>query len=326
MEHADQAAPPDFDDILAARRRIAGRVRVTPVAGDPGLDRALGCRLHCKCENLQATGAFKARGALNAVLSLREAGIGDDVATHSSGNHGAALAFAAHRDGRMAHVVMPDNSVEAKIRNVRENHGEIVFCEPTQDAREAGLARLVAQGLVPVHPYEHPDIICGQGTAAVEFLEERPQLEVLMTPVGGGGLVSGTAIAARQLRPGLDVLGAEPAGAADTAESLRRGARVESWRPDTIADGLRALVGELTFSVISTLVDDVLTVSEDGILEGMKLVRSHLGMLIEPSSATVVAAILEHPAVFAGREVGVIFSGGNVELRDFPGLTDIDHA
>ena len=318
MTPATEPKLPEFEDLVAAQRRIGKLVRNTPVVSDPGLDKRLGCQLFCKCENLQATGAFKLRGALNAVLRLRELGIAEDVATHSSGNHGAALALAAHHDGRKAHVVMPDDSVDAKVRNVRRHNGEIIFCAPTHESREAGLARLVEQGLVPIHPYDHPDIICGQGTVALEFLEQQPDLEVLMTPVGGGGLVSGSAIAARHVKPGIRVLAAEPAGAADTAESLRRGCRVENWQPETIADGLRALVGKMTFRIIRKMVDEVLTVSEAGILEGMGLVLRHLEMLIEPSSATVIAAIREYPDVFAGQRVGVIFSGGNVDVASFP--------
>jgi threonine dehydratase len=318
MNHATEPALPAFEDVFAARQRIGRLVRNTPVVSNPDLDKQLGCQLFCKCENLQATGAFKLRGALNAVLRLRELGITEDVATHSSGNHGAALAFAAYHDGRKAHVVMPDNSVEAKVGNVRRNGGEILFCAPTHESREAGLDRLIRQGLLPIHPYDHPDIISGQGTVALEFLEQQPGLQVLMAPVGGGGLISGSAIAARHLDPGIRILAAEPAGAADTAESMRRGSRVTAWQPETIADGLRAIVGEMTFRIIRDKVDAVLTVSEAGIMEGMELVWRHLEMLIEPSSATVITAVREHPEVFAGKAVGVIFSGGNVNTADFP--------
>lgn len=317
---------PVFADVIAARRRIGRLVRNTPVISNAGLDEQLGCHLFCKCENLQATGSFKIRGALNAVLSLRERGVTEDVATHSSGNHGAALALAAHHDGRSAHVVMPDNSVDSKVRNVRRHHGTIVFCAPTHQSRTAGLERLVELGLVPVHPYDHPDIIAGQGTAALELLEQQPDLDVLMTPVGGGGLISGSAVVARRLRPQLAIIGAEPEGAADTAESLRRGSRVQSWTPETIADGLRALVGDLNFRMIRELADGVLTVSEPGIIEGMELAWRHLEMLIEPSSATVIAAIREHPEVFRGRRVGVIISGGNVDLASFPKLSPDEDA
>jgi len=313
MATSKEQRRPGFADLQVARRRIAGQVVVTPVRGSRGLNEILGCDLRCKCENLQQTGSFKFRGASNAVIHLREEGVATDVATHSSGNHGAALARAAQLDGRKAFVVMPENAVRRKVDAVRGYGGEVIFCEPTQQAREAGLAGLVAQGKVPVPPYDHPDIIAGQGTAALEFLDAEPSLDIIMAPVGGGGLVSGTAIAARQLAPRITVIAAEPAGAADTAASFARGRRVTSWQPDTIADGLRALVGKITFPIILDLVDRVLTVSEEGIRRGMELVREHMDMEIEPSSSTVIAAIVEHPAVFAGKTVGVIVSGGNVD-------------
>jgi threonine dehydratase len=313
MEPAASRPTPDHATVAAAHQRIRDHVRRTPVRSAASLDAVLGCRLLCKCENLQEIGAFKIRGAVNAVLRLREAGITADVATHSSGNHGAALAAAARLDGRRAVIVMPQNSVAAKIENVRRFGAEVRLCPPGQQARERGLQELVDAGLVPVHPYDDPDIISGQGTAALELLEEEPNIDVLITPVGGGGLLAGCAIAARHLRPGIRVVGAEPAGAADTAESLRRGERVTEWHPDTLADGLRALVGELTFPIIRDQVNEVLTVSERGIIDGMELVWRHLGMLIEPSSATVIAAIREHPEPFAGCQVGAILTGGNVE-------------
>ena len=316
---------PGFEEVAEAQGRIGKRVRRTPVVTSPALDEELGCRMFCKCENLQAIGAFKIRGAINAVLRLRESGIAADVATHSSGNHGAAVALAASHDGRRAFVVMPDNSVDIKVRNVRRHGGEIIFCAPTQQAREAGLARLVAQGMAPIPPYDHPDIICGQGTAALEFLEQQADLDILLAPVGGGGLVSGCAIVARHLRPGIRVIAAEPAGAADTAESFRTGSRVASWQPDTVADGLRALVGELPFRIIKKLVDEVLTVSEAAILEGMDLAWRHLEMPIEPSSATVIAAIRAYPDIFTGQRVGVILTGGNVDLGTFPQYSGINH-
>lgn len=302
---------------MAAGRRIKDQVRRTPVVTHETLNEALACEAWCKCENLQDTGSFKLRGASNAVLHLREQGVGADVATHSSGNHGAALARAARQDGRQAFVVMPDNAVPAKIAAVRDQGAEVILCEPTQSAREAGLARLVAQGLVPIPPYDHPDIIAGQGTAALELLGEKSDLEILMTPVGGGGLVSGTAIAAHGLNPHIRVFGAEPEGAADTAASLRQGSRVAEWKPDTIADGLRALVGKLTFQIIQDREVRVLTVSEQGIIDGMELVWDTLEMAIEPSSATVIAAIREHPEHFRGRRVGLVFSGGNVDRSQY---------
>jgi threonine dehydratase len=250
-------------------------------------------------------------------LRLSEQGIGADVATHSSGNHGAALARAARLDGRQAFVVMPGNAVPSKIAAVRAQGAEVILCEPTQRAREAGLARLVAQGLVPIPPYDHPDIIAGQGTAALELLREKSGLEILITPVGGGGLVSGTAIAAQGLNRDVRVYGAEPEGAADTVASLRQGSRVAEWHPDTVADGLRALVGNLTFQIIQGSEVKVVAVSERGIIDGMELVWDTLEMAIEPSSATVIAAILEHPEHFTGRRVGMVFSGGNVDRSQY---------
>ena len=316
MASTDQDNRPDFQRIQAAHERIQRHIIRTPVVNSPELDRILGCQLYCKCENLQGMGAFKIRGATNAVLRLRERGIASDVATHSSGNHGAALAAAATLDGRQAVVVMPDDCVSAKVHNVRRHGGEVRFCAASQQAREEGLARLVERGMVPVHPYDDEDIICGQGTAALELLKQQPDIDILLAPVGGGGLMAGSAIVARHLRPDMEVIAAEPQGAADTAESMRQGKRVERWQPNTMADGLRALVGALTFPIILDLVDAVLTVQEDNLLVGMKQVKDHLDMLIEPSSATVIAAILEQPERFAGRKVGAIITGGNVEINE----------
>jgi threonine dehydratase len=302
---------PDLADIHLAAARIRDHVRLTPVLNDPELNEALSCKLYCKCENLQRTGAFKFRGASNAVAMLRENDIEGDVATHSSGNHGAALALAARLDGRTAHVVMPDNSVALKIESVREYGGQVYFCEANQEAREQGLARLVDAGKVPIPPYDHADIIAGQGTAALELLQLAPELDLLITPAGGGGLVGGTAIIAAAW--GAGVIAVEPAGAADIVESLARGEAVDSWQPHTIADGLRALVGKRNFAIIRERVDQVLTVSDDDIRQAMALTWQYLRLTVEPSSATVIAAIHNHPEIFAGRKVGAIISGGNVD-------------
>jgi threonine dehydratase len=307
---------------MAARQRISNWVINTRVIRNLELNGLLACDAWCKCENLQNTGAFKMRGASNAIRHLRERGISEDVATHSSGNHGAALARASKLDGRKSFIVMPRNSVKAKIRAVIRYGGKPIFCDPNENAREAGLAELVDQGFIPVPPFDHTDIIAGQGTAALELLEVKKDLDILITPVGGGGLISGSAIIARHLHPSLKIIGAEPIGAADTAASLIQGKRVTSWRPDTVADGLRALIGKMTFPIIQELVDDVLTVSEEGITRGMDLVWKHMKMVIEPSSATVIAAMLEHPGVFAGKKVGVILSGGNIDRKLFPHLAE----
>jgi threonine dehydratase len=309
---------PGFADIVSARERIRAAIRTTPVLSDPHLNDELGCELWLKCENLQHTGAFKFRGASNAIALLDENGITGDVATHSSGNHGAALALAASTHNRRAWVVMPENSVKTKVEAVLRNGGEIVFCAPNQQAREKGLAKLVAKGCIPIPPYDHTHIICGQGTAVIEMSEQIPGLEIVMTPVGGGGLISGSAIAARALISSVRVIGAEPEGAADTALSLSRGERVDHFNVDTIADGLRAIVGVLNFEIIRDNVDKVITVSEAGIVEAMALVWQRFRMLIEPSSATVIAAIMASPKDFSGRRVGAIISGGNVDLEHLP--------
>ena len=309
---------PSIGDILEARSRIDGEIRTTPVLTDPQFNARLGCELWLKCENLQRTGAFKFRGASNAIALLDETGRHGDVATHSSGNHGSALALAASTHQRTAWVVMPENSVRTKVEAVRRNGGEIVFCAPNQQDRERGLAELVEKGCIPIPPYDHADIICGQGTALVELSEQCPDLDIILTPVGGGGLISGSAIAARALIPNVSVMGAEPEGAADTALSLRQGERVDHFPVETIADGLRAIVGVLNFEIIRDTVDGVITVSEPGIVDAMALVWQQFRLLIEPSSATVVAAILASPEQFAGRRVGAIISGGNVDLGSLP--------
>jgi len=310
---------PDAADIHLALARIRPRIRQTPVIDDPGLDEILGCRLFCKCENLQRTGAFKFRGATNAIARLREDGRDGDVATHSSGNHGAALALAARLDGRRAHVVMPEDSSPMKVEAVRRYGGQVHFCAPTNAARAAALEQLVREGMIPVHPYDDPAIIAGQGTAALELEQVVPSLEMVITPVGGGGLIAGTAIATGAW--GVTVYGAEPAGAADTAASLERGEIVEDFHPRTIADGLRAIVGKRNFQVIRDRVKAVLTVSDDDIRASMVLAWRHLKLLIEPSSATVLAAIRNHPELFAGRKVGVIISGGNIHPAGWLELT-----
>jgi len=309
---------PVIKDILAARKRIAADIRKTPIISDPQLNALLGCELWFKCENLQRTGAFKFRGASNAIAMLEEAGRDGEVATHSSGNHGAALALAATSRGRRSWIVMPENSVKTKIEAVRRNGGEIIFCPPSQAEREKGLADLVARGCIAIPPYDHADIICGQGTATVELADQCPDLEVIITPVGGGGLISGSALAARALIPDVVVMGAEPEGAADTALSLSRGERVVDYPVDTIADGLRAIVGVLNFRIIRENVNEVITVSETGIVDAMALIWQYFRMLIEPSSATVITAIMESPQHFAGKRVGAIISGGNVDLNCIP--------
>ena len=310
---------PDIADIHLAHARIRQQVRLTPVINDPIMDEAIGCKLYCKCENLQRAGAFKFRGASNAIACLREDGISGDVATHSSGNHGAALALAARLDGRTAHVVMPENSSSMKIDAVKYFGGRVYFCAPTNASRAEELEKLVQAGLIPVHPYDDARIIAGQGTAALELEQEVPALEQVITPLGGGGLVSGTAIATKAW--GVEVFAVEPEGAADTVASLQQGEIIDDFTPDTIADGLRAIVGVRNFQVIRSEVSRVLTVSDNDIREAMVLFWQKLKILIEPSSATVIAAIRNHPEIFAGKKVGAIISGGNIHPADWLKLT-----
>lgn len=310
---------PDIEDIHLADARIRHQVRRTPVLNDPELDGQLGCQLYFKCENLQRAGAFKFRGASNAVRYLEEQGKRGDLATHSSGNHGAALALAASLAGRTAHVVMPSNSSALKVEAVRHFGGQVHFCEPTHASRKAGLDVLVGEGKIAVHPYDNAVIIAGQGTAALELEQDVPTLEQVITPLGGGGLVSGTAIATASW--GVEVYAVEPEGAADTVLSLEQGAIVEDYRPDTIADGLRAIVGVRNFHLVQRHVKQVFTVSDDQIREAMVLFWRRMKLLIEPSSATVLAAVQKHPEVFSGRKVGVILSGGNIHPSDWATLT-----
>jgi threonine dehydratase len=301
---------PDIEDIHLARVRIAPVALQTPVLTNPEMDNELGCRLFCKCENLQRTGAFKFRGAANVTAQLDEDGVRGDVATHSSGNHGAALALAAKLSNRRAHVVMPEDSSPIKIDAVRNYGGTVHFCAPGNQSRTEALERLLEDGLIPVHPYDHPGIIAGQGTAALELAQEVPSLEILMTPIGGGGLVSGTALASRSW--GATVYGAKPEGANDTIISLEQGKILEDFTPDTIADGLRAIVGTRNFAIIRSHVRAVLAVSDDEIRRAMRLFWRCYKLTIEPSSATVIAALRRYPDRFAGRKVGVIISGGNI--------------
>ena len=305
---------PSFGDIRDAAARIAAHVRRTPLRRAAALSARLGADVFLKCENLQAAGAFKSRGACNAVFSLDEAVAARGVATHSSGNHAAALARAARRRGIPAWVVMPRNAAAVKRAAVQEQGATIVDCEPTLAAREAAAAELVVRtGAEFVHPYDDLRVIAGQGTAILEVAGEGLSPSLVLTPVGGGGLLSGTAIATRALWPGASVVGAEPAGADDAARSFAAGRRVRQTDPRTLADGLRGELSERTFELIRRHVDAIVTVSEAGILEAMRVVWRDLGMLIEPSSAVPVAALLEERARGPGGAIVVIVTGANVD-------------
>lgn len=309
----------DIEAVRAAAQRIAPHVRRTPVLRSPELDAELGAELFFKCENFQEMGAFKLRGASNAVLSLPAEMLGKGVATHSSGNHGAALALAAKRCGVPACVVMPDNASAFKRRAVEGYGARIIYCEPTQAGREAALQRYVTEsGASVVHPYNDARVMAGQGTAALELHEEVPGLDVVIAPLGGGGLLSGTAVATRGTRPGAKVYGAEPAGADDAWRSLQAGKVTPVAHPDTVADGLRATIGELTFAVIRSEVDAVVRVEDADTVAAMRHVWEHMKIVIEPSAAVPVAALRKRLVDVRGKRVGVILSGGNLDLDHLP--------
>ncbi|MDO8862794.1 pyridoxal-phosphate dependent enzyme [Haliea sp. E1-2-M8] len=313
------SSAPSLADIAAARERIAAHVHVTPVYSSELLDAHTGARVHFKCENLQKVGAFKARGASNAVFSLSDEEAAGGVATHSSGNHGAALAMAARRRGIAAHIVMPANAPSAKQDAVAAYGGLVISCEPTLAAREATLERVVAgTGAHVVHPYADPRVIAGQGTVALEILEQVPDLEVIVVPVGGGGLLAGVAVAIKSLRPEVEVVAAEPEGADDAFRSFGLGELQPSIAPNTIADGLLAGLGALNFALIQQYVDTIVTVTDANIVAAMRLQWTRLKTVVEPSGAVSFAALLEHPERFRGRRVVTVISGGNLDLDRLP--------
>jgi threonine dehydratase len=306
---------PGFDDILAAAARIAPHVHHTPVLRSHSLDALAGCELHFKAEHLQRMGAFKFRGACNAVWSLPEATARRGVVTHSSGNHGAALALAARTRGIPCHVVVPENAVAAKVAAIRDFGASLHQCAPTIAARESACAQLQREtGAELVHPYTDPRVIAGQGTAALELLGNDGDFDVLITPLGGGGLLSSTAITAAAVSPKTRVFGAEPAGAADGFESLLRGERVTELAPDTVCDGLRGLLGAPNFEILRRHNVEVLLADDAATLHAMRLLWQRTKQLVEPSSAVALAVVLANRERFAGQRVGIVLSGGNVDL------------
>ena len=310
---------PTLADILTAAGRIAPYAHRTPVLTCAALDERLGARIFLKCENFQKVGAFKFRGAANAVFSLSAEAAARGVATHSSGNHAQALALAARLRGIPAFIVMPDNAPTVKKAAVAGYGGRITYCESTLKARETTLERVVQEtGAEVVHPYNDDRGIAGQGTAALELLEDVPGLDAVMIPVGGGGLLSGTAIAATSLQPGIRVIAAEPEGADDACRSFRAGRIIPSVAPKTVADGLLTSLGDRTFPVIRERVEDIVTVSEAAIIAAMKFIWERAKLVIEPSSAVPVAALWEKKIDLDGLRVGIILSGGNVDLDRLP--------
>ena len=310
-------------EIERAAERIAPHVHRTPVVRCASLDRMSGASLFFKCENLQKTGSFKARGALHAVLSLAPEEASRGVVTHSSGNHGQALAWAARQAGVAATVVMPRDASRVKRAAVEGYGAEVVLCEPTLAAREQTARQMVAErGGRLVHPYDDRQIVAGQATAALELLEAAGPLDYVVAPVGGGGLLSGTAlVVAHRAQGACTVVGAEPAAADDACRSLCAGRLIRPIRTETIADGLRTALGRLPFSIIRHHVERIVTVDEEQIVRAMRCVWSRMKLVIEPSAAVAVAAVLKQPEAWHGRRVGVILSGGNVDLDRLPWLT-----
>lgn len=312
---------PRFDDVLAAAARIAPHAHVTPVLHSRALDGLIGATLAFKGEHLQRIGAFKFRGACNAVWSLSDAQSKKGVVTHSSGNHGAALALAARTRGIPAHVIVPEGAVRSKVEAIETYGATLHRCAASTTAREEACERVRQQtGATLVHPYADPRVIAGQGTAAMELFAQSDPLDVLVAPVGGGGLISGCAIATAALAPGCKVIAAEPSGAADTFESMQKGERVGAFVPDTICDGLRTLVGEVNFRILRQHGVEVLTVDDDETIAAMRLIWLRMKIIVEPSSAIVLAAVIRHRQRFAGMRIGLILSGGNVDLDALPWL------
>lgn len=312
---------PEASVILQAADRIRPFIKRTPVITSSTIDRLFDAKVFFKCENFQKVGAFKARGASNAVLSLNQDALQQGVATHSSGNHAQALSWAASLVNTRAHIVMPSNSSKIKIAAVKDYGGIITFCEPNLASREETLEMVIKEtGAIEIHPYNHYAIIAGQATAAQELIEEIDALDIILTPVGGGGLLSGTSLAAFYFSPMTRVIAAEPAKADDARQSFIKKQFVPSVNPDTIADGLRTSLGDLTFPIILEHVSDIVTVSEISIIEAMRFIWERMKILIETSSAVPFAALLEKKLDIRKKKVGIILSGGNVDLDSLPWL------
>jgi len=310
---------PVFQDVVEAHERIRNFVHRTPVLTSVSLDQMFESTLYFKCENFQKVGAFKFRGATNAVLSLSDEEKKRGVGTHSSGNHAAALCLAARVQGIKAYIVMPNNAPEIKKIAVESYGGIITFCEPSLEARETGMEEVMARtGCTFVPSYDHRNIVCGQGTAAKELIEDTGELDIVIAPVGGGGLLSGTSISTKGMLPGARVIAVEPEGADDAYRSFTSGKFVPSVNPQTIADGLLTSLSDLTFRVILKHVDEIVTISEESIIAAMRLLWERMKIVVEPSGAVPLAGILEKKTDVKGKRIGLILSGGNLDLSKLP--------
>ncbi len=306
---------PNFEDVKIAKQRISGLVKKTPVMSSSFINSLAGCEIFFKCENFQKVGAFKYRGATNAVLALSDDEAKNGVATHSSGNHAQALALAAKMRGIKAYIVMPNNSPLVKKEAVAGYGAEIIFCEPTLAARESTLNDVVDRTSAAfIHPYNNFNVICGQASAAYELIEEIENLDIITCPVGGGGLLSGTCLSTKGLLADAKVIAAEPEAADDAKRSLEFGKIIPSINPNTICDGLLTSLGELNFRIISSKCDGILTANDDEIRSAMKLIWERMKIIVEPSSAVTLAVILKNPEIYNTKRVGMILSGGNVDL------------
>ena len=315
----NSTSAPSFADIKKASELIRQHANRTPVFTSRSVNERAGASIYFKCENFQRVGAFKFRGACNAVFSLNEEEAQKGVATHSSGNHAQAVALAAKMRGIPAFVVMPENAPKVKVKAVKGYGAKVTFCESTLEARETTLEKVVEKtGAIFIHPYDNARVVAGQGTAALEFLEEQPDLDIIITPVGGGGLLSGSSISAKALKPDISVIGAEPEMADDAYRSFKEGKLIPVEDPDTIADGLRTSLGKLPFDIIKSNVDDIVTVSEDSILDSMRFIWERMNMIIEASCAVPVAAVFDQKIQAKGKKVGIIITGGNVDLDSLP--------
>ena len=318
-ETIDRLVVPTWDDVVAAHERIASHIVRTPVVTDDRLDRQTGASLFFKAENLQPPGAFKVRGATNAVFGLSDEAAERGVITHSSGNHGAALAYAAARRGIRCQVVMPENAPRIKKEAVAAYGAEITECPPSAAARHETMERVRgASGADVVHPYDDHRVVAGQATCARELLEQVDGLEVVVAPIGGGGLVSGTCLTLAAVAPEVEMVAAEPAQADDAMRSLAAGRLIADDAPETIADGLKTPLGDLTWHIVSRHVSAILTVTEEEIVAAMRLAWERLRLVVEPSSAVALAMVLRHPERFAGHRVGIVITGGNVDLDHLP--------
>ncbi len=310
---------PAFKDIEAAHLRIEKYIHKTPVLTSDSINKMVESDVFFKCENFQKAGAFKYRGATNAILTLSEEKAKKGVATHSSGNHAAALALAAKIRNIRCYIVMPENSIPVKINAVRSYGAEITFCRPTLESRELTLNELINKnGAVFIPSYNYFDVICGQGTAVKELIEEIKGLQYILVPVGGGGILSGSAIAAKAINPLIEVIGIEPANADDAYRSFKSGRLIPSVNPVTIADGLLTSLGDLTFEIIRKKVNDIITVTEKSIIYAMRIIWERMKIIVEPSAAVTLAAILENRKMFKNKKTGAVLTGGNVDLENLP--------